>query len=247
MAISAGVEIARDIPLALETAVEPRSGIVVRARQRRYRLERAVNIVFATVGLILAAPIMLLFAVLVKLTSPGPIFYSQARVGIDRRRNRGPSSQYDRRARDLGGAPFMIYKFRTMRMDAEKKNGAIWATRGDPRVTSIGRFMRKYRVDELPQLVNVLRGEMNIVGPRPERPSIFRQLCDDITEYPLRQRARPGITGWAQVNRAYDTSIDDVRMKVRYDLEYIERQGVRADLMIMARTVPVMIFRKGGW
>jgi lipopolysaccharide/colanic/teichoic acid biosynthesis glycosyltransferase len=107
--------------------------------------------------------------------------------------------------------------------------------------------MRKYRVDEIPQLFNVIRGEMNIVGPRPERPSIFSRLSDDIDNYPLRQRARPGITGWAQINLAYDTSLDDVRQKVRYDLEYLERQGVTEDLRIMARTVPVMIFRKGGW
>ena len=141
----------------------------------------------------------------------------------------------------------MIHKFRTMRANAERSTGAIWATKGDARVTPIGRVMRKYRIDELPQLVNVLRGEMNIVGPRPERPSIFSRLCDDIAEYPLRQRAKPGITGWAQVNHSYDTTIDDVRLKVRYDLEYLQRQGVREDLMIMARTLPVMIFRKGGW
>jgi lipopolysaccharide/colanic/teichoic acid biosynthesis glycosyltransferase len=197
-------------------------------------------------GLLLAAPVMLVFAVLVKLTSPGPIFYAQARVGLDRRGTRRDGTPYDRRTRDLGGRPFMIMKFRTMRMDAEK-NGAVWAVRRDARVTSVGRVMRKYRIDELPQLFNVIRGEMNIVGPRPERPSIFARLCDDISEYPLRQRARPGITGWAQVNQAYDTSLDDVRTKVRYDLEYIERQGVAEDLIIMARTVPVMIFRKGGW
>jgi lipopolysaccharide/colanic/teichoic acid biosynthesis glycosyltransferase len=185
------------------------------------------------------------FAILVKLTSPGPIFYAQARVGLDRRRS-GATGTYDRRTRDLGGAAFMILKFRTMRVDAEK-NGAVWAVKRDARVTRVGRVMRKYRIDELPQLINVIRGEMNIVGPRPERPSIFSRLCDDIAEYPLRQRARPGITGWAQVNQAYDTSLDDVRAKVRFDLEYIERQGVAEDLMIMARTVPVMIFRKGGW
>ena len=204
-----------------------------------------MNITLASIGLVLAAPIMLVFAVLVKLTSPGPIFYAQARVGLDRRRSRA-TGPYDRRTRDLGGRPFMILKFRTMRIGAEK-NGAQWAVKRDARVTSVGRVMRKYRIDELPQLVNVIRGEMNIVGPRPERPSIFSRLCDDIAEYPLRQRARPGITGWAQVNQAYDTSLDDVRTKVRYDLEYIERQGVAEDLMIMARTVPVMIFRKGGW
>jgi lipopolysaccharide/colanic/teichoic acid biosynthesis glycosyltransferase len=141
----------------------------------------------------------------------------------------------------------MIYKFRTMRADAERPSGAVWATKGDARVTPVGRVMRKYRVDELPQLINVIRGEMNIVGPRPERPSIFSRLCDDIEEYPLRQQAKPGITGWAQVNHNYDTCIEDVRTKVRYDLEYLQRQSVAEDLLIMARTLPVMIFNRGGW
>ena len=113
-----------------------------------------------------------------------------------------------------------------MGLNAESPTGAVWATKGDTRVTPVGRVMRKYRVDELPQLVNVIRGEMNIVGPRPERPSIFSRLCDDIAEYPMRQRAKPGITGWAQVNHRYDTSVDDVRTKVRYDLEYLRRQGI---------------------
>ncbi len=206
-----------------------------------------MNVVLASVGLVLGAPVMLIFAVLVKLTSPGPVFYSQARIGLNRRRDPGPSNAYDRRTRDLGGRPFLILKFRTMRVGAEKPNGAVWAARRDTRITAVGRVMRRYRIDELPQLVNVIYGDMNIVGPRPERPSIFSRLCDDIAEYPLRQRARPGITGWAQVNQAYDTSVDDVRVKVRYDLEYLERQGVAEDLMIMARTVPVMIFRRGGW
>lgn len=209
-------------------------------------VDRALNVIVASVGLILASPILFVFAALVKLTSPGPIFYAQARVGLDRRRGARTQGPYDRRTRDLGGRPFMILKLRTMRTDAEK-NGAVWASKGDTRVTAVGRVMRKYRIDEIPQLVNVIRGEMNIVGPRPERPSIFSRLCDDIADYPLRQRARPGITGWAQVNQAYDTTLDDVRSKVRLDLEYIERQGVVHDLMIMARTVPVMIFRRGGW
>ena len=240
------METSRPIPLVREpevrkTSIEP-TGL---RRTRSESVDRIVNITLASIGLLLAAPVMLVFAVLVKLTSPGPIFYAQARVGLDRR-GTGRDGPYDRRTRDLGGRPFMIMKFRTMRIDAEQ-NGAVWAVRRDARVTPIGRLMRKYRIDELPQLFNVIRGEMNIVGPRPERPSIFSRLCDDIAEYPLRQRARPGITGWAQVNQAYDTSLDDVRTKVRYDLEYIERQGVAEDLMIMARTVPVMIFRKGGW
>jgi len=134
-----------------------------------------------------------------------------------------------------------------MYVGAEKRDAAVWATRGDLRVTSVGRFMRKYRIDELPQLINVIRGDMNIVGPRPERPVIFSRLSDDIVEYPLRQSAKPGITGWAQVNRSYATSIDDVRAKVRLDLEYLQRQGLVEDLKIMAKTVPVLLFRKGGW
>ncbi len=206
-----------------------------------------MNVVIASTALILVGPLMIIVAALIKLTSPGPIFYSQARVGLDRRRERTDQSGNDRRASDIGGVPFIIYKFRTMYVGAENPNGAVWATEGDPRVTGVGRFMRKFRIDELPQLINVIQGDMNIVGPRPERPSIFSRLRVDIADYPLRQRAKPGITGWAQVNHSYDTSVDDVRTKVRYDLEYLQRQGVREDLMIMARTVPVMIFRKGGW
>src|SRR5215217_4525243 len=150
----------------------------------------------------------------------------------------------DRRAVDVGGRAFTMYKFRTMTVNAELA-GAVWATKNDARVTPIGGILRGTRLDELPQLVNVLKGEMNIVGPRPERPSIFMQLRKEIDRYQLRQRAKPGITGWAQINQNYDTSIDDVRRKVEYDLAYIERRSVVEDMRIMARTLPVMIFRKG--
>jgi lipopolysaccharide/colanic/teichoic acid biosynthesis glycosyltransferase len=221
--------------------------VVVTPRSRRENICRLMNMALASVALLVLSPIMLVFAALIKLTSPGPIFYSQPRVGFDRRRSRQDGASYDRRSRDLGGRPFLIHKFRTMRINAEQPTGAVWATKGDPRVTAVGRIMRKYRVDELPQLLNVVRGEMNIVGPRPERPSIFSRLCDDIQEYPLRQRAKPGITGWAQVNHRYDASIDDVRTKVQYDLEYLRRQGTAEDLKIMARTLPVMLFQRGGW
>jgi lipopolysaccharide/colanic/teichoic acid biosynthesis glycosyltransferase len=240
------LEHAVPIPIAREVGPHLTSSGAPLGPRKSEVVDRVINTTLASLGLILAAPIMIVFAILVKLTSPGPIFYAQARVGLNRRRSFRVTGAYDRRTRDLGGRPFMILKFRTMRVGAEK-NGAVWAVKRDARVTGVGRIMRKYRIDELPQLVNVLRGEMNIVGPRPERPSIFSRLSDDIAEYPLRQRARPGITGWAQVNQAYDTNLDDVKQKVRYDLEYIERQGVAEDLMIMARTVPVMIFRKGGW
>jgi lipopolysaccharide/colanic/teichoic acid biosynthesis glycosyltransferase len=241
------IEIVRSIPLTREgLRGVTQSSVDAPSQTRSARVDRVMNVTIAALALILVSPVLIVFAALVKLTSAGPVFYSQARVGLDRRRARTENA-YDRRTRDLGGLPFMIYKFRTMYVGAERPHGAVWATEGDPRVTPVGNFMRKFRIDELPQLINVIRGDMNIVGPRPERPSIFSRLCVDIAEYPLRQRAKPGITGWAQVNQSYDRNLDDVRAKVRYDLEYLQRQGVKEDLMIMARTVPVMIFRKGGW
>ena len=216
------------------------------ALERTDRARRGVNFLVALVGLILAAPVMLVVALLVRLTSKGPVIYTQTRVGLDRR-GEGPYSQNRRRLEDVGGAPFRIYKFRTMTVQAENGSGAVWAQNDDPRVTWIGRYLRQYRLDELPQLVNVLKGEMNVVGPRPERPTIFRQLREHIDEYPLRQRAKPGITGLAQINHHYDRSIEDVRTKVTYDLEYIRKQSVLEDLKIMFQTIPVMLFRRGGW
>jgi lipopolysaccharide/colanic/teichoic acid biosynthesis glycosyltransferase len=242
------IEKERAIPLTREGVhAEGLTSKDVEPRSRSKHVDRAMNIIIASLALLLVSPAMVVFAILVKLTSRGPIFYSQPRVGIDRRRRSDAAKTYDRRTRDLGGLPFMIYKFRTMYVGAETHRGAVWATKGDARVTPIGGLMRKLRIDELPQLLNVINGDMNIVGPRPERPSIFSRLRVDIADYPLRQRTRPGITGWAQINQSYDTNLDDVRRKVRYDLEYLERQGVGEDLMIMAKTVPVMLFRKGGW
>lgn len=223
-----------------ESAAEPE------VAPRADRARRAVNFVVALVGLIIAAPVMLIVALLVRLTSRGPVIYTQTRVGLDRRGG-GPDAHNRRRVEDVGGKPFKIYKFRTMTVQAENGSGAVWAQADDPRVTWIGRYLRQYRLDELPQLVNVLKGEMNVVGPRPERPTIFRQLREHIDEYPLRQRAKPGITGLAQINHHYDRSIEDVRTKVTYDLEYIQKQGVLEDLKIMLQTIPVMLFRRGGW
>jgi lipopolysaccharide/colanic/teichoic acid biosynthesis glycosyltransferase len=208
--------------------------------------QRALNVAVAVVGLILGLPVLLLIALAIKLTSRGPVFYIQERVGLDRRLRRQFGDNH-RRLDDLGGAPFRIYKFRTMRVDAEHGSGAVWAEKRDPRVTSVGRFLRQYRLDELPQLINVLRGEMNIVGPRPERPAIVRDLRESIDEYRARHRALPGITGLAQVNHHYDSCLDDVRTKVVYDLEYIRRQSLWEDLKIMVKTIPVMLFRRGGW
>ena len=214
----------------------------------RSRIEwanRLVNIALALVAMILLSPLMALVALGVRLTSRGPVLYTQERVGVNRRR-RPTQALYDRRGADAGGRVFTIYKFRTMRQDAEQSSGAVWATYNDPRVTPIGRFLRQYRLDELPQLFNVIRGDMNIVGPRPERPAIFAELRTRIADYPVRQSTRPGITGLAQVSNAYDSSLDDVRAKVRYDLEYLERQSLLQDIRIMLRTVPVMLFKRGG-
>jgi lipopolysaccharide/colanic/teichoic acid biosynthesis glycosyltransferase len=207
---------------------------------------RTLNFLLALLAVVCLLPVFLLLAVLIKLTSRGPVFYLQERVGLDRRLP-DPGPVNHRRTHDLGGRVFTIYKFRTMRVDAEAGGAAVWAQEQDPRVTPLGRVLRQYRLDELPQLLNVLKGEMNIVGPRPERPTIFAELRGHITEYPLRQRAKPGITGLAQINHHYDRSIDDVRTKVSYDLEYIRRQSLREDLLIMLKTIPVVLLRRGGW
>jgi lipopolysaccharide/colanic/teichoic acid biosynthesis glycosyltransferase len=173
-----------------------------------------------------------------------PAFVERRASGRARDRRAIGRRAGDRRAVDVGGKAFTMFKFRTMTVNAET-NGAVWATKNDARVTPIGGLLRGTRLDEIPQLVNVLKGDMNIVGPRPERPSIFMQLRKEIDRYHLRQRTKPGITGWAQINQNYDTSIDDVRRKVEYDLAYIERRSVVEDMRIMARTLPVMFFRKG--
>jgi lipopolysaccharide/colanic/teichoic acid biosynthesis glycosyltransferase len=209
-------------------------------------LRYGVNVVLAAVALVIVSPVMLVVALLVRLTSRGPIFYTQTRVGLDRRDSRGFGDNH-RRALDMGGKPFTIYKFRTMYVDAESRSGPVWATKDDPRITPVGRFLRQYRLDELPQLINVIKGEMNVVGPRPERPAIFAELRQNISEYALRQRAKPGITGLAQINQHYDECLDDVRRKVEYDLEYIHRQSLAEDLKIMLKTIPVVLLRRGGW
>ncbi len=237
------VEAARVRPHQWEHApVQPAARLAVLAAW----LRQGVNVGLAGIALLLLSPLLLVIALLVKLTSRGPVFYTQERVGLDRRaRSLRPTNH--RRALDLGGQPFTIYKFRTMYVDAEHKTGAVWAAKNDSRVTQIGRFLRQYRLDELPQLINVLKGEMSIVGPRPERPAIFAHLRANIAEYPLRQRAKPGITGLAQINQHYDACLDDVKKKVQFDLEYIQRQSLLEDLKIMVKTVPVVLLRRGGW
>ena len=208
-------------------------------------LRRGLNILIALLGLILALPLMLIIAVGVKLTSRGPVLFTQQRVGLNRRLARGAGGAPDRQP-DCGGKLFTMYKFRSMRVASDLGQSAqVWATADDPRITRFGRFLRLYRLDELPQLVNVLLGDMDIVGPRPEQPAIFAQLRDQITGYQDRQRVRPGITGWAQINQHYDTSLEDVRRKLALDLEYIRRRSIREDLRIMLLTLPVMAGKFG--
>jgi lipopolysaccharide/colanic/teichoic acid biosynthesis glycosyltransferase len=244
---AAVADIAREIPTVpfadVEIALVKPEAIIPRKRDEV--VSRVLNVALAGLALVILAPVFALIALAIAVTSRGPVLYSQVRVGMDRRWRYARA--YDRRGYDHGGKLFKMYKFRTMRADAEPDGRAVWASRRDPRVTLVGRFLRTSRLDELPQLWNVVRGEMNIVGPRPERPSIFAELRKDIPEYPLRQRVKPGITGWAQVNRSYDACLDDVRQKVALDLEYVRRQGVFEDLRIMSMTLPVMLFRRGGW
>jgi lipopolysaccharide/colanic/teichoic acid biosynthesis glycosyltransferase len=235
-----------DMSTALEEPCAPVARLSAAERGFAPRTTRWLNFVLALVALLALLPLLLLVALAIKLTSRGPVLYLQERVGLDRR-TPGSDTDNRRRTRDLGGRPFTIYKFRTMQVDAERATGAVWATQNDPRITPVGRFLRQYRLDEIPQLLNVMRGEMNIVGPRPERPTIFAELREHIAEYPLRQRTKPGITGLAQIYHHYDRSLDDVRTKVRYDLEYIRRRSLGEDLRIMLLTIPVIFLRRGGW
>ncbi len=218
----------------------------------RDRSRRGVNVIAALSLIVLTAPLMLLIAVLIKATSEGPMLYTQPRVGLDRRAGRrerrrtydGGAKYTSRRMVDHGGKIFRIFKFRTMEV-AQGPASEVWASPDDPRITPIGRFLRKYRLDELPQLFNVLTGEMNLVGPRPEQPRIFAELREKIDHYPVRQRVLPGITGWAQVNLSYDQSFDDVKEKVDFDLEYLNRRSAFEDIRIMMRTVPVVLLKRG--
>ena len=190
-----------------------------------YLVKRVLDLTLAGVGLCLSLPISLLTALLIKLESPGPVFYLQERVGER-------------------GKVFPIIKFRSMRQDAEK-NGAVWASKDDCRVTRVGGFIRKVRIDEIPQMWNVIRGQMSFVGPRPERPVFVEQLVEKLPYYSLRHAAKPGITGWAQVCYPYGASEEDALRKLEYDLYYIKHQSIFLDLLIIFRTAKTVLFRKG--
>lgn len=184
------------------------------------------SFILALIGFLIASPIMVLVALLVKLTSRGPALYRQIRAGKN-------------------GENFMLFKFRSMYQDAEAKSGAVWASKNDPRVTPLGRWLRRLRLDELPQLINVLRAEMVIVGPRPERPEFVKVLVEQIPYYHQRLAVKPGITGWAQINHKYGDTIEDTLLKLEYDLYYIKNLNLTLDIYIMFQTAKVMLLSRG--
>jgi len=188
--------------------------------------KRVLDIGAAGIGLALALPVMLIVAVAVKLTSYGPVLYHQTRVGHQ-------------------GRHFVLHKFRSMRTDAEAGTGAVWASQQDPRVTPIGRFLRRTRLDEIPQLWNVLAGEMSLVGPRPERPEFVEQLTQQIPFYGERHVVKPGVTGWAQVCYTYGASVEDALQKLQYDLFYVKNFTIALDLLIVFNTVKIVLLRRG--
>ena len=190
------------------------------------KIKRLMDIVVSLLILIVTFPITFLVAIAIKLDSKGPVFYRQERMG-------------------QGGKIFKVFKFRSMINDAEKHTGPTWSAKNDPRVTRVGKFIRRTRIDEIPQMINVLKGEMSLVGPRPERPYFVEKLSKEIPLYTRRLKVRPGVTGWAQVKHKYDETIEDVKTKLRYDLFYIENMSLRMDLKILFRTIFVVMLGKG--
>jgi sugar transferase (PEP-CTERM system associated) len=197
-----------------------------RKRRLLTAAKRATDLAAAACGLLLSLPLMVLVASAIKLTSRGPALYHQLRVGQH-------------------GRTFTIHKFRTMRTDAESGTGAVWATAGDTRVLPIGGFLRRTRLDELPQLWNVLCGQMSFVGPRPERPEFVAQLTESIPFYGQRHVVKPGLTGWAQVRYSYGASVEDAMQKLQYDLFYIKNLSVALDFYIIWQTIKTVILRRG--
>jgi lipopolysaccharide/colanic/teichoic acid biosynthesis glycosyltransferase len=217
--------------------------------------KRALDVFMSLIALALLSPLMLAAALAVKLTSPGPALFTQERVGINRRtRDRRASRRHlgpERRSRDRRtsvsyGKPFTMYKFRTMVANAEKDK-PVWAQKNDARITPVGAFLRRCRIDELPQFVNVLKGDMSIVGPRPERAYFMAQIEKDLPEFQRRLRTKPGITGLAQVELGYTNTVDGMQDKLDWDLRYIKDLKPQTDLRILFKTVSVVLTGKGAY
>ena len=189
-------------------------------------MKRLLDFILSSVAIISLVPFSILVGIIIKLTSKGPIIYSQERLGYS-------------------GLPYNIYKFRSMVVDAEDESGPVWALDNDPRITSVGKILRKYRIDELPQLINVFLGQMSLVGPRPERPYFIEKLKEKFPLYERRFRVRPGITGWSQIKHPSDLKEEDVRQKLRYDFYYIENLSFNLDLKILINTIVVVLSGRG--
>lgn len=221
---TASVALPVELPVA-SRAGEPLERVWPGRRRATRRLKRVVDVVTAAAVLVVTAPLSLLVAVLIKLEDGGPVIFRQVRLGRH-------------------GVPFVLRKFRSMRVDAEVETGPTWAQEDDPRVTRLGRWIRAFRIDEIPQAWNVLRGEMSFVGPRPERPEFAPLLRSAIPAYDWRHAVPPGITGWAQVNLPYAPTVEHARQKLAYDLYYLEHSSLALDLAIMLRTFKIILF---GW
>ncbi len=195
------------------------------SRIEEKNLKRLADFWISAFLIVLLSPVFLIVALLIKLTSKGPVFYTQERVGLDKE-------------------PYQLIKFRTMIADAEE-DGPVWASKNDPRVTLLGRFLRRSRLDEIPQFINILKGDMSIVGPRPERPNFVKMLEQYIPYYSLRFAAKPGLTGWAQVNYQYGASIEDAHIKLQYDLYYIQEMSIVLDFIIMLKTLQTVLLHRG--
>ena len=205
------------------------------------QLKRIVDNALSLAALIATLPAFILIAIAIRIDSRGPIFYAQERVGLDRRRGDRGFNGADGRKKVGYGRTFKVYKFRSMIVDAEKTSGPIWALRQDPRATRVGSFLRRTHLDELPQFINVLRVDMAIVGPRPERPQLVCNLVADLPEYALRSRVLPGITGLAQIRNGYDDSLESAARKVQYDFYYMRNASLLFDFQIMVSTAAVLV------
>jgi len=216
-------------------------------KSEKYRFgKRMFDIAISLIGITLTALLYPAIALIIKLNSRGPVVYKQTRIGVDRRRFLDNNFRTDdRRSQNNFGKPFAMYKFRSMYTDAEKKSGPVWAKEDDPRITKVGKFLRKTRIDELPQFINILKGDMSFVGPRPERVYFGKKLAEHVGDYNKRFKSKPGLTGIAQILDGYDTTIEKAKEKVTHDIGYVKNKNLFLDMNVIFRTIKVILTGEG--